>query len=80
MEGLGTSEELLRRGQDNRGLTRPELSVVLSISKLVLQDAAEELQLSSDPVVGPQLFDAFPKAMRKAHADAIRAHWQEARP
>jgi glutamate dehydrogenase len=74
VEGLGTSEELLRRGQENRGLTRPELSVVLSVSKLVLQDAAEELQLAGDELVGPQLFDAFPKAMRKAHADAIRAH------
>src|SRR5205823_5970043 len=29
VEGLGTSEELLRRGQENRGLTRPELAVVL---------------------------------------------------
>jgi glutamate dehydrogenase len=47
---------------------------VLSVSKLVLQDAAEELQLAEDALVGPQLFDAFPKAMRKAHADAIRAH------
>ena len=74
VEGLGTSEELLRRSQENRGLTRPELAVVLSISKLVLQAAAEELRLAEDPLVGPQLFDAFPKAMRKTHADAIRAH------
>jgi glutamate dehydrogenase len=74
VEGLGTSEELLRRGQDNRGLTRPELSAVLSISKIVLQDAAERLKLAEDTLVGPQLFDAFPKAMRKTHADAIRAH------
>jgi len=74
VEGLGTSEELLRRGQENRGLTRPELAVVLSVSKLVLQDAAEELQLAEDALVGPQLFDAFPKAMRKSQADAIRAH------
>ena len=69
-----SSEELLRRGQENRGLTRPELAVVLSMSKLVLQDAAEELQLADDKLVEPQLFDAFPKPMRKAHADAIRAH------
>ena len=47
---------------------------MLSISKLVLQDAAEELQLADDQLVEPQLFDAFPKPMRKAHADAIRAH------
>jgi glutamate dehydrogenase len=74
VEGLGTSEELLRRAQDNRGLTRPELAVVLSVSKLVLQDAAEELRPAEDTLVGPQLFDAFPKAMRKAHAQSIRAH------
>ena len=74
VEGLGTSEELLRRAQDNRGLTRPELAVVLSVSKLVLQDAAEELRPAEDTLVGPQLFDAFPKAMRKAHAESIRAH------
>jgi glutamate dehydrogenase len=74
VEGLGSSEELLRRGQENRGLTRPELAVVLSISKLVLQDAAEDLKLADDPMVESQLFDAFPKAMRKTHASAIRAH------
>jgi len=74
VEGLGTSEELMRRSQENRGLTRPELAVVLSISKLVLQDAAEELELAADPLVEPQLFDAFPKAMRKSQAEAIRAH------
>ncbi len=74
VEGLASSEELLRRIQENRGLTRPELAVVLSISKLVLQDAAEDLCLSDDPLMEPELFDAFPKPMRKAHADAIRAH------
>jgi glutamate dehydrogenase len=74
VEGLESSEVLLRRVQENRGFTRPELAVVLSISKLVLQDAAEELHLSDDKLVEPQLFDAFPKPMRKAHANAIRAH------
>ena len=74
VEGLASSEELLRRSQENRGLTRPELAVVLSISKLVLQDAAEKLHLADDALVGPQLFEAFPKAMQKAEGDAIRAH------
>ena len=74
VEGLESSEELIRRLQENRGLTRPELAVVLSVSKLVLQDAAEDLELADDELIGPQLFDAFPKAMRKSQADAIRAH------
>ncbi len=74
VEGLASTEDLIRRTQEGRGLTRPELAVVLSISKLVLQDAAEELQLSEDKLIQPQLFEAFPKPMRKAHADSIRAH------
>jgi glutamate dehydrogenase len=74
VEGLGSSEELMRRSQEGRGLTRPELAVVLSISKLVLQDSAEELRLAEDRLVEPQLFDAFPRPMRKEHAEAIRAH------
>jgi glutamate dehydrogenase len=74
VEGLGSSEDLIRRAQENRGLTRPELAVVLSISKLVLQDAAEGLKLAEDKLVGPQLFEAFPKAMRMVHTDAIRSH------
>ena len=74
VEGLATGEDLVRRSQEGRGLTRPELAVVLSMSKLVLQDAAEELRLAEDRLVEPQLFEAFPTAMRKAHADAIRAH------
>jgi glutamate dehydrogenase len=74
VEGLTTSEELLRRGQDNRGLTRPELAVVLSMSKMALQDAAEELDLAGDKLLESELFAAFPKPMRKPHSAAIRNH------
>jgi glutamate dehydrogenase len=74
VEGLLSSEELLRRGQESRGLTRPELAVVLSMSKMALQDAAEQLDLANDKLLEPELFDAFPKPMRTAHAAAIRAH------
>ncbi|HEU5285580.1 MAG TPA: NAD-glutamate dehydrogenase domain-containing protein [Sphingomicrobium sp.] len=74
VEGLAGSEELLRRVQEGRGLMRPELAVVLSMSKIVLQDAAEPLRLADDKMLEPQLFAAFPKPMRRAHAEAIRAH------
>jgi len=74
VEGLQSTEELLRRGQENRGLTRPELAIVLSLSKLALQDSAEKLKLAEDKIVERELYDAFPKAMRKPHAEAIRAH------
>lgn len=74
VEGLESSDMLLRRSADGRGLTRPELAVVLSMSKLSLQAAAEELQLADDPTMDADLMAAFPKAMQEKHADAIRAH------
>ena len=74
VEGLGTSDMLLRRALDQRGLTRPELAVVLSMAKLSLQDAIERLKLADDPLLGGQLFAAFPRPMVKAHPEAIRTH------
>jgi glutamate dehydrogenase len=74
VEGLGTSEDLLRRAQENQGLTRPELAVVLSMSKIALQSAAEPLELAKEKILEPELFADFPKAMRSAHAESIRAH------
>jgi glutamate dehydrogenase len=74
VEGLLSSEDLLRRSQEKKGLTRPELAVVLSMSKLALQDAAEDLKLADDKLVERELYEAFPKAMRKPHEAAIRAH------
>ncbi|MBA3668007.1 MAG: NAD-glutamate dehydrogenase [Sphingomonas sp.] len=74
VEGLESSDALLRRGLDGRGLTRPELAVVLSMSKLMLQSAAEELKLADDPTMDAELMEAFPAPMRKLHADALRVH------
>jgi glutamate dehydrogenase len=44
------------------------------MSKMALQEAAEELPLADDPLLEPQLFEAFPRPMRKTQAKAIRAH------
>jgi len=74
VEGLDTSDVLLRRKADGRGLTRPELAVLVSMSKIHLKDAAEELKLADDPTMDGELMAAFPEPMRKKHADAIRAH------
>ena len=74
VEGLESSDALLRRGLDGRGLTRPELAVILSMSKLTLQSSAEELKLADDPLMESELMNAFPEPMQRKHADAIRAH------
>ena len=74
VEGLESSDVLLRRRADGRGLTRPELAVILSMSKMTLQDAAEELKLADDPTMEGELMAAFPEPMQKKHDDAIRSH------
>jgi glutamate dehydrogenase len=74
VEGLASSEDLLRRMSENRGLTRPELAVLLSLAKLSLQDAAEELHLADDPLLHGQLLSGFPAAMAEKHRDAILSH------
>ena len=74
VEGLDTNEELLRRGQDSRGLTRPELSVLLAHSKLNLQDAVEKTELPEDPILEPLLSTAFPTGMREQFKGAIASH------
>lgn len=73
-EGLADGDALTRRAADGQGLTRPELAVLLSSAKLVLQDAIEESGLPDDPVLEDSLIDLFPKPMRKKFAARIRDH------
>ncbi|QAY77417.1 NAD-glutamate dehydrogenase domain-containing protein [Sphingosinicella sp. BN140058] len=74
VEGLQSNEELMRRAQDNRGLTRPELAVLLSTSKMALQTALEAGRITEDPTLEPELLAAFPKTMQARHRDAILGH------
>jgi glutamate dehydrogenase len=74
VEGLDSNEDLLRRAQANLGLTRPELAVLLSTSKMRLQAAIELSKFTDDPTLIPELMAAFPQAMQEREGDAIRAH------
>ncbi|HVF94462.1 MAG TPA: NAD-glutamate dehydrogenase domain-containing protein, partial [Sphingomonas sp.] len=74
VEGLAANEELLRRGQDGTGLSRPELAVLLATAKLALQDAIEHSDLGTAPELASDLHDAFPAAMRTSFATAIEDH------
>jgi glutamate dehydrogenase len=65
---------LARRGREGKGLTRPELAVLLSSTKLVLQDAIEASDLPDDPALAGDLAAAFPAEMQKDYAQAIAEH------
>jgi glutamate dehydrogenase len=74
VEGLASNEELLRRSAEGKGLTRPELAVLLSTAKLTLQAAIETTGLGHDPAALPDLMLAFPPEMRAKHRGAIESH------
>ena len=73
-EGLAASDVLSRRAADGHGLTRPELAVILSSTKLVLQDALEQSALPDDPALVDELLAAFPAPMRAKFRDDILGH------
>ena len=71
-EGLAEGDVLARRAAEGQGLTRPELAVVLSSTKLVLQDALEHSAVPDDPLLEGELLAAFPAPMRtKFKADIL---------
>ncbi len=73
-EGLAPSDALMRRAGDGHGLMRPELAVLLSTAKLVLQDAIEASDLPEDPALESTLVGMFPEPMREPFGTQIREH------
>ena len=73
-EGLADGTTLARRAADGIGLTRPELAVLLSSTKLLLQDAIEKSSLPDDPAMEEVLMTYFPAPMRKTFKAEILGH------
>ena len=73
-QGLAEGETLIRRASDGQGLTRPELAVLLSSTKLALQDAIEASDLPDDPALEATLIAMFPRPMQERFAEEIRTH------
>ncbi|MBB3990738.1 NAD-glutamate dehydrogenase domain-containing protein [Croceicoccus naphthovorans] len=73
-EGLATSDVFTRRAAEGHGLTRPELAVLLSSSKLVLQHAIEHHDLPDDPAVEGTLIGSFPVEMQDKFRKYIEEH------
>ena len=73
-EGLAGAEELARRAADGLGLTRPELAVLLSSTKLALQAAIEDSGLAADDTAEPILLADFPATMQERFRPEILNH------
>ncbi|WP_277968829.1 NAD-glutamate dehydrogenase [Sphingomonas echinoides] len=74
VEGLAGNDDLLRRSVEGRGLTRPELAVLLATAKLALQAAIERSGLGMADELLPDLHAAFPAAMQERFGKAIDEH------
>lgn len=73
LEGLPDDETFARMARDGQGLTRPELSILMSYIKIVLYQRILASDIPDATEMESLLFEYFPKALQK-YADEIRAH------
>lgn len=74
VEFLPSDAELDNRARAGRGLTRPELAVLLAYAKLALFDDLISSTVPDDPYLARELERYFPPKMRENYADAIATH------
>ncbi|MFQ3594722.1 MAG: NAD-glutamate dehydrogenase [Sphingomonadaceae bacterium] len=74
VEHLPDSRELEDRRRAGKGLTRPELAILLSYAKMDLKEAVVASEVVEDPLLEPDLVAAFPTAMREDFRDGILKH------
>jgi glutamate dehydrogenase len=74
LEFLPDDEEIAARAAARRGLTRPELSVLLAYAKMSLDHELLESDLPDAPELAADLIAYFPPALRNRFAAQIAAH------
>jgi glutamate dehydrogenase len=73
-EHLPEPEEIERRRAEGRGLTRPEIAVVLAHAKNLVHELLLEGDIPDDPWAANVLADYFPESMRAPYAAEISSH------
>jgi glutamate dehydrogenase len=74
LEGLPDDEQLQERRKRGLGLTRPELAVLLSYSKIRLYRQLLDSDVPEDPYLSRELVDYFPRPLRERFADLMTTH------
>lgn len=73
-EGIADGDMLARRAGEGRGLTRPELAVLLSSAKLAIQGDLERSTVPDDPGLEDILLASFPAAMQEQFRQQLLGH------
>ena len=74
LEDLPSRREVNRLKERKEGLTAPELSVLMSWTKIVLEEELLESDLPEDPFFRSQLFSYFPAKMRQGYRGQMEDH------
>lgn len=74
IEYLPTDAELSDRAAKGLGLTRPELSVLLSYDKIVIFNQLLDSDVPEDPFLSKELLRYFPKILQDKYASAMQNH------
>jgi glutamate dehydrogenase len=74
IEFLPSEEQMAERIAGGHGLTRAELSVLISYSKIDLKEALLESRVPDDDYLTRDMETAFPPSLASKFADAMRSH------
>jgi glutamate dehydrogenase len=74
LEFLPSEEEIAERRKAGAGLTRPELSIVLSYGKIWAYKALIQSNVPEDVYLGAELARYFPEPVRRRFMDRVNAH------
>nr|MCU0299179.1 NAD-glutamate dehydrogenase [Candidatus Nanopelagicales bacterium] len=74
IEFLPSDEQITERVKEGRGLSSPELSVLLAWSKIALTDDLMETSVDQDPWAQEVLAEYFPPDLRSRYEDRLNEH------
>jgi len=74
LEFIPNDEEIADRLAQGKGLTRPELSVLLAYSKMVLKEDLVCDEITKNPYHDRLLIEAFPKLLQEKYSNEMQGH------
>ncbi len=74
VEFLPLDAEIAERQNVGKGMTRPEMAVLMGYAKLWLYEKILESQLPDDPALKAEIDGYFPEALRRSYANDIGKH------
>ena len=74
LEFIPEDDELAERKSAGQGLTRPEMSVLISYSKADLKEALIKARVADDPYLSRELETAFPAVLAEQYMSQMQQH------